>query len=140
MISPILSVKDIDHSVAFYTKKLGFKHDFSMPGPDGVNTFAFVSLGPATFIGLSRDEQLAHRGEGVQFMIYLPEEQDIDQVYAEVKERGITPETEIKTQYWGDRTFSVRDPDNYLLTIAHTVHQADMNEVAAIMRGEESVP
>ena len=62
MISPILPIKDVDRSVAFYTEKLGFKHDFSMSDPDGVNTFAFVSLGPAAFIGLSRDEKLTQRG------------------------------------------------------------------------------
>jgi uncharacterized glyoxalase superfamily protein PhnB len=140
MISPIVSVKDIDRSVTFYTEKLGFKHDFSMPDQDGINTFAFVSLGPVTFIGLSRDEQMAHRGEGVEFMIYLPEGQDIDQVYNEIRSRGTKLETEIKTQYWGDRTFSLRDPDGYMLTFARTVHQANMDDIAAIMRGEKSSP
>ena len=64
MISPILSAKDIDHSVKFYTEQLGFQHDFSIPGPDSINIFAFVRFGPDsnTFVVLSSDEYLDNGG------------------------------------------------------------------------------
>ena len=138
MIAPILSVKDVDASVAFYTEKLGFTHSFSLPGPDGNNAFAFVGLGKTVAIGLSREDVTEARGQGVDFMIYLPEDQDIDTVYADIQARGVTIKSEIGTKYWGDRTFSVRDPDGYHLTMAATVEQTDMEKAAAVMRGDES--
>jgi len=137
MISPILNVKDIDASVMFYTDKLGFAHAFSLPGPDGKNAFAFVNLGSDVNLGLNQDATTAHPGDGVDFMIYLPEDTDIDQTFSEIQGRGVAIEAEIKTHYWGDRTFSVRDPDGYRLTFAKTVEQVDMNEAAAVMRGDK---
>jgi len=139
MIAPVLNVTDIDASVNFYTQKLGFKHDFSLPGPDGENAFAFVSMGEGVTIGLSKDPAATpHRVEGVDLMIYIPEEIDIDTFYKDVTAKGITPATELKTQYWGDRTFSLHDLDGFRLTIAHTVEQADMEDMAAIMRGDKA--
>jgi uncharacterized glyoxalase superfamily protein PhnB len=139
MIAPILNVTDLDASVNFYTQKLGFKHDFSLPGPDGKNAFAFVSMGEGVAIGLSKDPVASkHRGEGVDLMIYIPDEVDIDTFYKDVNAKGITPETELKTQYWGDRTFSLHDPDGFRLTIAHTVEQPNMEDMAAIMRGDQT--
>ena len=137
MISPIINVEDVDASVAFYTTKLGFGHAFSLPGPDGKNAFAFVNLGSDVSLGLNQDGATEHRGSGVDFMIYLPDGTDIDQTFAEIKQRGVVIEADIDTHYWGDRTFSVRDPDGYRLTFAKTVKQVDMNEAAAIMRGDK---
>jgi uncharacterized glyoxalase superfamily protein PhnB len=135
MIMPILSVKDVDASIAFYTEKLGFAHQMSMPGPDGKNTFAFVSLGEAIMVGLSLDPDLQHRGAGVDLMFYVPDTTDIDQVYNEVQSRGVGITETIDTRYWGDRTFGLRDPDGYSLTFAKTVKQVPMEEIEAHLRG-----
>lgn len=134
MIMPILDVKDVDASVAFYTEKLGFKQDMLMPGPDGVNAFAFVSKDNAIFgINLAQQPTV---GASVDFMVYLPEGTDIEAVYAEMQAKGITIVDELKQQYWGDKTFSMHDPDGYRVTLCITVHQADMEHVAAVMRGD----
>ena len=136
MISPIFNVQDVDASVTFYTEKLGFKHSFSLPGPDGRNAFAFVSLGDAINIGLNLDDNVG--AQGVDFMLYVPEGSTVDALYDDIQGRSVPIAVDIDTRYWGDRTFSVRDPDNYLLTFAQTVQQTDMNEVAAMMRGGEA--
>jgi uncharacterized glyoxalase superfamily protein PhnB len=134
MIVPVLSVKDVDASIAFYTEKLGFKQDMVLAGPDGVNSFAGVSLGNSTFM-LSRAET-ANVGQGVVFMIYIPEESDIDKVYSDVQAKGVAIVEPLKTEYWGDRVFSVKDPDGFYLTVSKTVHQADMEHVADVMSGK----
>lgn len=133
MILPILNVKDVDASLAFY-QKLGFKVDMAMPGPDGVNTFAFVSMA-GTIIGLNRGE-VSQPVTAVEFMVYIDDAEDLDEHCARVKARGIALASEIKTQYWGDRTYTVHDPDSYIITLTKTVHQADMDYVAAVTRGE----
>ena len=130
MILPILDVTDVDVSVAFYTRKLGFTHGFSMPGDDGKSSFAMVNLGPAT-IGLTLNPATEHCGSGVEMMIYIPEGADLDQFYAEVQAKGIAIEREIAEQYWGDRTFSLRDPDNYSLTFCKTVRETSPEEILA---------
>lgn len=138
MICPILNVTNIDTSVKFYTEKLGFAHNFSMPNADGVNTFAFVSLGEAVSIGFNLDPDLTDRGKGVDFMIYVDDTTDIDTLFNTIKARGVSFEAEIADQYWGDRTFSLHDPDNYRLTLAKQTKTVPNEDIEAIMRGEKS--
>ena len=136
MISPILSVKDVDSSVKFYTEKLGFEHTFSMPDESGVNSFAFVNLGQTINIGFNRDADKAGKGDGVDFMIYVDDDTDLDALYNEIKGRGVTMLQEIADQYWGDRTFALHDLDKYRLTFAKTTKQVPIAEIEATMRGE----
>lgn len=135
MVWPILAVRDFDASVAFY-QKLGFKADLSLPGKDGRNAFGGISFGKAS-LGLSRVDDLEHRGNGVSFMVYIPDELDLDEYYAQVKAQGIFIAEEIQTQYWGDRTFTVHDPDGYSISLCKTVKQVPMEEIEAVMRGEK---
>lgn len=130
MIMPILAVKDVDASVAFYRDVLGFNHDFSLPGPDNRASFAGVSLGKAAF-GISLEPEAAKGGEGVVFMVYVADDQDLDAYYAEVQGRGAQIDQPIKDEYWGDRVFSLRDPTGYMLNICKTVRQMTMEEIAA---------
>ena len=67
-------------------------------------------------------------------MIYIPDELNIDTYYNEVKARGVAIKDELADSYWGDRTFSVKDPDGYWLTIATTVKQVPVTEMEAHLR------
>lgn len=131
-VLPILAVKDYDASVKFYTEKLGFKSEFTMQGPDGQNVFGFVSKGPAVQIGLSIDPELAQRGNGVVLMLY-PDDFDIDAYYQELQSKGIPIASELKTEYWGDRVFDVKDLDGYYLSFGKTVQQLSMDQIQANM-------
>lgn len=134
MIMPILGVKSVNASVDFYTSKLGFEKQVAFDGEDGNLAFAIVISGE-NHIGLSLDENPA--GASLQFMVYVTADSDIDQYYADVQARGATISEEIKTEYWGDRVFSLRDLDGYLLTFSKTVEETDMEKVSAIMKGEQ---
>ena len=131
MIMPILAVKDLDTSIAFYKDKLGFEHSFTMPGPDGKTRFAIVNLGQSVSIGLQLALMTEQRGHGVVFMVYLPDTVDIDQFYADVHARGVQVAVPIKTEYWGDRVFSLHDPDGYYLSMTKTVKQLSPEEIMA---------
>ncbi len=138
MIMPILTVKDVDASVAFFQHKLGFRHDMSMSGADGTNVFAIVGLGAAV-LGLSSDSTVrAPYAPGVQFMIYLPDDLSIDQYYADVQAKAVPIDEPLQDSYWGDRTFSLHDPDGYLLTFAFTVKVVPVAEMEATLRARES--
>ncbi|MBK9124696.1 MAG: VOC family protein [Chloroflexi bacterium] len=135
MIMPFLSVKDVDESIAYYVDKLGFRVDFNMAGPEGKAQMAGVSLGNSGF-GLAYDPESAKGGEGVMFMVYVPDDMDIDAYYADVKARDAKIESDIKTEYWGDRVFSVRDIDGYYISLCKTVKQMTMDEIAEAARNQ----
>lgn len=137
MIMPILSVKNVDDSLAFYVQQLGFQQDVLFPGPDGKNAFAIVHLGTST-IGLGLNQTLNQRGQGVDFMVYVPDELDLDVYFGDVQKRGAKIRQAIKDEYWGDRSFGVNDPDGYVLYLTRTVKQVANEEIAAVMSGEKS--
>jgi uncharacterized glyoxalase superfamily protein PhnB len=94
-----------------------------------------VDFSDDTHIGLSLDQQASNRGSGVVVMVYVPDDQNIDRFYEQVKSRGVEIVDEIKTEYWGDRLFTVHDPDGYVIQPAKTVKQMSMEEIAEAMRG-----
>jgi uncharacterized glyoxalase superfamily protein PhnB len=138
MIMPNLTVKDVDSSVAFFQDKLGFRHDMSMAGEDGSNIFAIVGLGAAVF-GLGTDASIpAPYAPGVQFMIYLPDDLNIDNYYADVQAKGVQIDEPLKDTYWGDRTFSIHVPDGYFLTFAVTVKVVSVEEMETSLHARNS--
>jgi uncharacterized glyoxalase superfamily protein PhnB len=134
MIAPILAVKDVDASVAFYTQKLGFDKVAVLEGADGANAFAFISMGEQAHIGLSGQPAPEPVGSGVVFMIYPPKEVNLEQLYSDVLRRGVGIEQPLRDEYWGDRSFSVKDPDGYYLTFTVTATNVPMEEIPDIMK------
>jgi len=133
MIVPMLSVQDVDASLDYYVNKLGFEKQFVMAGPDGRNAMGWVKMGDAEF-GLMLTDDASSKGNGVDLWINLPKEGNIDQLYVDVQRRGATIAETIKDQFWGDRSFTVHDPDGYVVTFGQTVKQVPMEQIEAIMR------
>ena len=134
MIAPILAVKDVDASVAFYTENLGFQEVIMIKGANGKNTLAFISMGEQNHFGLSAQPTPEPVGSGVVFMIYPPEEVNLDQLYADVQRRGVAIVQPLRDDYWGDRTFSIKDPDGYSLTFTMTVLNVPVDEIPDMIR------
>jgi uncharacterized glyoxalase superfamily protein PhnB len=132
-VLPILAVKNYDASVKFYTEQLGFVSEFTMQGPDGTNSFGFVSKGEAR-LGLGQQPDVPHAGHGVYFMLYPEGDFDIDAYYAQVQQKGVPIAEEIKTEYWGDRVFSLKDPDGYHLAFGKTVQEIPLEQIKEHMR------
>jgi uncharacterized glyoxalase superfamily protein PhnB len=133
-IIPLLDVTNYDESVRFYTEKLGFNSDFTMQGPDGSNDFGFVSFGEGIQFGLGRGDTVGERGTGVEISIYPEGDFNIDEYYEQVQANGATIEREIKSEYWGDRVFVVRDPDGYRLMFGQQERELSMDEIQEYMR------
>lgn len=131
MIMPNLSVKDLQASLDFYVNKLGFKHDFTMAGPDGADGFAIVWLHDGVHLGLGVDPENAGKGQGVNLMLYVAKGESVDDLYARVKAHNVKIDQDIKTEFWGDRMFAVTDPDGYTITLCETVKQLTDDEMAA---------
>lgn len=129
MIMPILEVRNIDASSSFYQDVLGFTETLRMPGEDGSANFAIVGRGDMVQIGLNLNGELNERGRGVLLMAYVGDDTDMDAFYADVVGKGTPILEELKTEYWGDQLFTVRDPDGYVITMCKTVKQMTSEEI-----------
>lgn len=127
MLSPILAVKDVDASIAFYTQKLGFEHGWSMPpGTDGKTDFACVRLaGSEVLLGITEGfvepGDLDKRGTGVQIYIELPADFDIDGLYNRAQSNGVNITRTIEDRDWGERAFNCKDLDGYSYMLAKRI-------------------
>lgn len=122
ILSPILSVHNIDASIAFYVEKLGFEKSWSMPDEKGVTSFACVRLGAAEILLGTIDfvpaEDRGKLGTGIQIYVEVPAQTDIDTLYAQAREGGAPITRAIENRDWGERAFSVKDLDGYHLMLA----------------------
>jgi catechol 2,3-dioxygenase-like lactoylglutathione lyase family enzyme len=117
---PTLIVKDLEASSNFYQNALGFKHIFTMPGPDGQP--ALVHLRWVKYADLlitkPRDgkELPEPRGAGIglNFGIFDRFAGDIDTFAKHAREHGANVTGPI-TQPWNVREMTVIDPDGYRL-------------------------
>ncbi|MDZ4766534.1 MAG: VOC family protein [Chloroflexota bacterium] len=143
MIMPVLTVSNVNESMDYFSEKLGFtKHD-AMKTPEGVIFFGFVGMGTDMLaLGVELDGSgavPANAGAGIDLMVYLPEGQTIDAHYEHVKAHGVEITHELRTEYWGDRVYSIKEPHGYLITFAQTIKQTSMEEAAAT-QGNTVVP
>jgi PhnB protein len=123
-VQPILFVSSIERSVEFYQEKLGFDLGFAMTGDGGRMVHASIVNGAVTImLGYKNPADADQRlGGGAVLYTYVD---DVDEYYERVRSSGATLTEEIVDQYWGDRTFTVTDPDGYVLTFAQTVRAFD---------------
>ena len=103
----VLAVKDLKVETAYYIDKLGFDRDFTAPG------WEFLSFGIfKVMLGECSDEMTAEAtGNHSWFAHCLVE--NVDEVYAEFKERGAHILSPISDKPWNIREFSVVTPDGH---------------------------
>jgi uncharacterized glyoxalase superfamily protein PhnB len=122
VITPILSVSDIDAGIDYYTYKLGVSLNWRLANDDNAATFAGITLGESEILlGTIEFVPPADRdklGAGIQLHVHGAPEVDIDQLFKRASDRGAKIVKEIKNREWGERAFVVHDRDGYNLTIA----------------------
>src|SRR5262245_59714141 len=112
-VMPMIGVASVDAIRDFYVDKLGFEHVMGMVGKDGQLDFVTVVLGGARIMFM-RTPESATRSAKLPVEIYL-EVDNVDQYHDRVRKRGVTITDPLTMQWWGDRTFKVRDPNGYEL-------------------------
>lgn len=131
-IAPSIRVKDMQKSLDFYTKPLGFQTTDKLTRQDGRIAHASVGfdsalimLSPVEYVRTPQSkEDLAKNklGVGVEFYFGMNGSKKLDEFFTEVKAKGVTVINEPKTEFWGDRIFTVKDPDGYALTFSEHVN------------------
>ena len=140
-ISPLLAVDDIGRSMDYYERVLKFTKGLALPG-EGTNGALMhgeanladdiqIMFSPAQGGEGPLAEKLAQGGlRGVGVILYLNlGDTDIDQYYQDVRQAGATFIEPIQDQFWGDRTFTIEDPDGYILTFAKHVRDGDFSQM-----------
>lgn len=125
-VIPSFWVDSIEPLRNFYLEKLGFGHMMGVVGKDGKLDFCIVTRDSA-MIMLGRPEDRIE-GTAEKYPTRRPIEiyvnvKDVDRFHAEVKERGVAIVDPLTTQWWGDRTFAVKDPYGYQLWFFQTVSE-----------------
>jgi uncharacterized glyoxalase superfamily protein PhnB len=105
--TPVLPVTDVTAAQNFYRDNLGFQVDWCAG-----DTFGAVSHGKISIFFSKSQTPIP------EFTLVL-NTPDADNVFSECKTPGIDIVSEIATQPWGTREFTVRDLNGHLLRIGH---------------------
>jgi lactoylglutathione lyase len=119
-----LFVDDLDASIRFYERALGFRvvrieaDDASVERGGAVLGLGAVAKLPADGKGpgFTRTWLAAVRGAGVEIVLEVP---DVDAAWQTLERAGHTVVEPIRERPWGLRDFRVVDPDGYYLRITH---------------------
>ena len=110
--APQFLVDDLDRSLDFYQRRLGFTRDFVYEG-----FYAGVSRDRAVIhlkCAPKLDAERAHRRSGEHLDAFLVVT-GIDELYAELVGREAPVIGQVERRPWGTRDFLVEDPDGYVL-------------------------
>ena len=112
---PILLVRDVTASAAFFRDKLGFQIDFLYGEPP---FYGAVSRGAAClhlrFVHRPNFAELASRE--VSLILATVEVSDVRALFEEFARRGVEFAQEPTGQVWGGTDFHVRDPDGNVIS------------------------
>lgn len=103
----VLAVKELKAAADHFVEKLGFDRDFTAPG------WEFLSFGTfKVMLGECSDEMSAEETGNHSWFAHCVVE-NVNDVYAELQERGATVLSPIGDRPWGIRDFTVITPDGH---------------------------
>jgi uncharacterized glyoxalase superfamily protein PhnB len=115
---PLITVEDLAASVAFFVDQLGFHTVFRSDG--------FVSLRhPKSDLQLAflrpLPDEVPFRGHGLTYGL---EVDDVDAEYDRIRTQGVDTDGPPRDNPWGDRSFTVVDPNGIALHIHQVIEPA----------------
>lgn len=120
---PVLPTDDIEATLAYYTKTLEFTELFRQPGENGQMLNAQVAFSGCQLMFNRNPDDADKRGGGITLWFRLHDE-DIDAYYKRIVERGAQVLETIADQFWGDRSFVIRDHAGYKLAFNKAIEGA----------------
>ncbi|MGA5305628.1 VOC family protein [Nucisporomicrobium flavum] len=121
-----LFVDDLDASIAFYTRTLGF--EVIRRGDDYVSLrrgSVVLGLGPVAKLpargsgpGFTRERLAADRGAGVEIVLEVDQLSQVTALHEHCADQGVVVEA-LQLRPWGLHDFRVADPDGYYVRITH---------------------
>lgn len=135
LLTPYIMVKDADASLDFYQRAFGFEGSVMMRDPAGKAVHAEVRRNGVLIAMFategafgSTQQSPASSGSPSPVGLYMYCE-DVDALVARAVAAGAEAVGEVDTQFWGDRTGCLRDPDGYGWTFATQVADFDPSKI-----------
>ena len=116
-ISPMLTVGDIEASLAWYRDVVGFHVEEVWENEGKVQGVALLAGTTNLFLGQDDWAKGRDRVKGEALRLIMRTGDDVDAIVAGIEERGGTLETQPADNPWG-RAFSLVDPDGFKITIS----------------------
>jgi len=115
---PILDVRNIESSLDFYVRKLGFQLAFRYP--EDPDNYAGVRRDRVYFDMQWQHEDSFRSGKAGRIRVRIVVN-DPDALFAEYKSTGVLKDGEVRDTEWGTREFGFRDPDGNGLVFYRSV-------------------
>jgi uncharacterized glyoxalase superfamily protein PhnB len=114
-VAPIISVDSVDDVQNFYKDKLGFTRVMGMVGEDGkLNRATLVLDGARLMFARSQGKmEGTYPSSGKRPVEIYLEVADVDAYHAQLQARSVKISAPLILQWWGDKTFTVTDPNGY---------------------------
>jgi uncharacterized glyoxalase superfamily protein PhnB len=136
-LTPSLNVADVEASIRFYERVLGFESTGILVGPDGKAVHGGVRRGGVEFMFGTLDwlpeADRDRLGKGVIFYVMVDDETDIDAAFVAAKEAGAAVSHEPTDQFWGCRDWGITDPDGYQIFVAKATRDVSKEEMERSM-------
>ncbi len=111
-ITPYIFVNDAKAAIEFYEKAFGFKTSMTIPDDSGDISHAELKHNDEVIMLGKHPDGAPGKlgGTSVTMFVYVD---NVDDFHQRVKDAGGTITKEPADQFWGDRTFSVTDPEGH---------------------------
>jgi uncharacterized glyoxalase superfamily protein PhnB len=116
-LSPLLAVRNVKETIEFYKNILGFETGMVFPDENNPEYADLSKDGMVMMfiltknMGIGSDDKL-----GIGVNLYMEIDGDIDEYYAELKNKSAKIVYDIKDEHFGIRDFAIEDIDGYQLT------------------------
>jgi catechol 2,3-dioxygenase-like lactoylglutathione lyase family enzyme len=110
-VIPILYSDDVQRSIEFYTRVLGFAEHWTW---DETPTFGGVVNGSSTIFFCKGDQ--GHKGTWLAINV-----DNVDEFYEGIKNKGVEISGPPEDKPWFMREMVVKDPDGHILRVGHGI-------------------
>ncbi len=125
-----LIVSDLERSMDWYERILGFRRVYLMPGPNGDPILAHLRFARYADLLLTPSAAPSEAGAGVTLCYTMPEQRTVDDLAEQLRQHGHTPEEGPIDRPWNVRELIVCDPDGYRLSFTQLANAAlNLDEV-----------
>jgi uncharacterized glyoxalase superfamily protein PhnB len=111
-------VKDIERSVDWYTRVVGFTVDQRFEREGTVRSVRVKAGDVRVMLNLDDGVRGWDRTKGEGFSLQLTTVQSIDAIANHIRDKGGTLDSEPADMPWGVRSFRLRDPDGFKWSIS----------------------
>ena len=117
---PELPVNDVQAAGKFYARQMGFSVDWSYE-----DSFAGISRDDARVFLRRRTPEEARERYSVLIWLNMGSSAEVDQLYAEWKERGVLIVEELRTTPYNLREFTAQDLDGNRIRVFYDLGKRD---------------